>query len=484
MRKLLLLLAAAALLAGCGSSSRSSGGGGSSSGGAQIAPATTSFLLSLDTAFDSSQWQTLDALLKKIPNAEKLSASIGGKGVNLETDVKPALGPETDLLALNGADLNNKALVGLTQPADQAKFEALLAKRSGTKPVTKEVDGWQVVADKAATIARFEAARSQGTLADNADYKAAMSDLPSDALATLYVSGGPLTAAIDKRAKTGSSSSLPGIGSVDWVSGAVTAVDNGFTVDLRVKSSKELQVSAYKPQLPAEVPADVALFVDFKGLDSALEQAKSSPALKNQLGGAEAAIGGLLDEVIALFKNEGAFYVQTAGSSTAYVLVLEVDDTAAAQGTLDKIGTLVGALSQKPPKQVSIGGATVSELALGAKTTIDYGIVAGKLVISNSEAAIRDLAGSSERLADSQPWKDATSAAGMPDQVAGILYADVQSLEPVLEKLQASSSKSSGSTSKPMSPEAKQALQAFGTALLYGAVDGDVATAKGSLSLR
>ena len=487
MRKFLPLLLAVALVAGCGggSSSSKSGAGSSSPGGATIAPSTTPFLLRLNTAFDSSQWQTFDTLLKKFPDGEKLYSSIAGKGVNFDTDVKPALGPETDLLALNGADLNAKTFVGLTQPQDQAKFEALLAKGSGPKPVTKEVAGWQVVADKAATIARFEAARSQGgTLADDSEYKEATGDLPSDSLATLYVNGGPLTAAISKRAKTGTTGSLPGVGALDWVSGAFTAVDNGLTLDFRLKSGKQVQIQTYTPELPAEVPADVVLFVDFKGLDSVLQQIKSSPALQGQLGQAQAALGGLLDEVIALFKNEGAVYVQTGAAGTAYTLVLKVEDTASAQGTLDKLGTLVGALSQKPPEQVRVGGTTVEKLSLGTKTSIYYGIVGGKLVITNSEDSIRGLAGNGERLADSQAWKDATSAADMPDQVAGILYADVHNLIPLLEKLQASSSTSSGSTSKPMSAEAKRNLAALGTVLLYGAVDGDVVTAKGFLSVR
>ena len=77
-----------------------------------------------------------------------------------------------------------------------------------------------------------------------------------------------------------------------------------------------------------------------------------------------------------------------------------------------------------------------------------------------------------------------TSAADMPSQVAGILYADVQNLTPLLEKLQASSSKSSGSTSKPMSPEVKRNLKALGSLLLYGSVNGDVVTAKGFVSVR
>lgn len=493
MRRLLPLLLAVALLAGCGNSSgsgskASAGPGSSSLGGAEIAPSSTTFLLRLNTAFDSQQWQTLDALLKKLPDGEKLLSSIGGKGVDFNADVKPALGPEADALALNGVDLNAKTLVGMTQPQDEAKFKALLAKGGGTPPATEDVAGWQVVADKQATIDRFKAARQQGLLADNSQYKDAIRGLPDSSLATLYLNGGTLASAINKRAKTGSSSSqtLPGVGSIGWLSGAATAVDNGLTLEFRLKAQK-LQLQTYTPELPAEVPADVALLVDFKGLDSALEQLRNSPALKNQLGPAQQALGGLLDEVVALFKNEGAFYVQPGAGKSAYALVLKVEDEASARATLDKLGTLVGAFSQKTPQQVTVGGATVEKLTLSAKTSVYYGVVGGKVVVTNSEASVRDLGGSGERLADSQAWKDATAAAEMPDKVSGILYADVHSLVPLLEKLQASSTSSSGSgssSSTPTSPEVKRNLAALGSLLLYGSADGDVATAKGFLAVR
>src|SRR6476469_2334169 len=166
MRRLQLALLVALLalpLAACGGGKKTSAGvaeGGP--GGAALVPKTAPFLLRLNTAWDSAQWTSLTALLAKLPNGDKVLSRLGGEGVDFGQDVKPALGPETDLFALNGADLNNEVFLGANQPTDETKLHALLAK-SKTPPVTEEIDGWQVISDKRATIERYQVARRRGT---------------------------------------------------------------------------------------------------------------------------------------------------------------------------------------------------------------------------------------------------------------------------------------------------------------------------------
>jgi hypothetical protein len=484
VRRLSVLFLSAALLAGCGSgggSKQTAGPGSSTPGGASVAPLSTSFLLRLNTAFDSPQWQAFDRLLRKFPDGTKLYSSIAGQGVDFDTDVKPALGPETDLAALTFEDLGNGAFFGLTQPRNEAKFIALLSKHGSTSSVFEQIADWHVIADDRATIDRFKQARNEGALSGSAAYKDAMAELPANALATVYVNGSVLTRALAKQAKT-TAGPVPGVGRIAWLSGALTAQDRGFALDLRLKGD-ELTLSPFTAELPAEVPAGVSLFVDFKGLDAALDQLKRSPALQKQLGSAEQALGGLLDEVIALFKNEGAFYIRPGVTGNEYTLVLKVDDEAAAGTTLDKLGTLVGAFAQKAPQQVDVAGVPAKKITLG-KSAVYYAVFDGKLVLTNAEGAIRGLKGGGRRLADSQAWQDVKTSAALPDQTAGIFYADVQKLLPLIEKLQASSSSGSGSSSKPLSPQVRRNLAPLGTMLLYGTVNGNVATAKGFVSVR
>jgi Protein of unknown function (DUF3352) len=465
-------------LAACGGSGGGKGGSATTGagGGAAIVPKTAPLLIRLDTTFDSPQWTALNTLLKKFPDGEKLFSDIAGPGVDFEQDVKPALGPETDRFALSGPDLRNKVFLGATQPRDPAKFQSLLAK-SKDKPVSEEIDGWQVIADKRETIDRYKVAKRAGSLADSADYKAAIDSLPPAALATFYVSGPALRREVAQQAKSGSGSGpVPGVGRIGWLAGAVSAEEKGFALDVRLKGD-ELEVTPFTPELASQVPADVALFVDLKGLDATLEEARRTPELQKQLGEAQKALGGLIDEIIGLFKGETAFTVRPVGSATEYTLVVTVEDETQASTTLDKLATLVGAFTQSSPEPVSVGGVPAHKLSLG-KSAIYYTVFDGKLVITNAEGGITGLQ-EGPRLADSQAYKDAAEAAGLPDQSTGIVYADVPKLVPLLDTLA-----KSGKDGKPLPAEVKRNLEPLSTALLYGSVDGDVLTLKGFASVR
>jgi hypothetical protein len=495
VRRLLLALLVALFalpLAACGGGSKSSSAGSSDGGGATIAPKTAPFLVRLNTAWDSPQWTSLNALLAKLPNGDKVLSGIGGQGVDFEQDVKPALGPETDIFTLNGADLNNKVFLGANQPLDATKFNALLAK-GDNPPVAEEIDGWQVIADKRETIDRYKLAKRDGTLDDNANYKAAMESLPDAALARFYVDGPTLRRVLAARstssATSGSSSGagalsslgkgsgpVPGVGRLSWLAGALSAEEKGFAADLRLKAD-ELEVTPFKPTLASQVPADVSLFIDLKGLDATLDEARRAPAIQKQLGEAQQALGGLIDEIIGLFKGETAITVRPVGSKNEVTLLVTVDDAEKATGTLDKLATLVGALTQKTPEPVTVAGQDFKKLAIG-KTSLYYGVFDGKLVVTNSEGAITSLV-NGPYLADSQAYKDVAEAAGLPDESTGIFYADVPKLVPLIDSLA-----KSGKNGKPLSPDAKAHLEALSTALFYGSVDGDVLSLKGFVSVR
>src|SRR5262249_38949327 len=157
--------------------------------------------------------------------------------------------------------------------------------------------------------------------------------------------------------------------------------------------------------------------------------------------------------VTALFKGETAITVRPVGGKQEFMLLVTVDDAEAAKGTLDKLATLVGAFAQTTAEPVTVAGQDLQKLALG-KTNVYYGVVEGKLVVATAEGAITSLV-NGPYLADSQAYKDAAEAAGLPDQTTGILYADVPKLVPLLDML-AKSSKDA----KPLPPEVKANLEA------------------------
>ena len=119
--------------------------------------------VSIDSDTSSSQWKQLDELAQKFPDRDELLAQLkqqlSAQGVDYDTDVKPALGPELDVAVVSAGDESSAKPVALTKPDDPAKFKALVAKlnakdSSGERAVYREVDGWYALSDSQASISR------------------------------------------------------------------------------------------------------------------------------------------------------------------------------------------------------------------------------------------------------------------------------------------------------------------------------------------
>ena len=471
MRRVALLALSAALVAGCGGGSKHAATTGAGAAGAGVAPKSAAMLIRLDTSFDSPQWQAFQSLLKMFPGGEQALADLGGKGTTID-DLRAALGPETDLVALDRADLDKDAFIGLTQADDKAKLQTLLHKDAKTPPVSEEIAGWQTIADDRALLDRFKAARNGGTLSGNPRYTESLDGLPPDSIASLFIDGTVLTRAIDKTAKTGNGP-VPGVGRISWLSAALTARQKAFVVDLQLKGD-EIEAAPYTAKLPGEIPADVSVFVDFKGLDRVLDELRHTPAVQKQLGAAEKAVGGLLDQVVALFKGEAAFYVRGTGPKPELTLVVEVSDPAAAKDTLDQISTLAGAQAQASPEPVRIGRFSVDKLAVNGGS-IFYGVVDGKLVVTNERSGISGL-DSANHLAGSQEVAECRRRGRCPRSVGrnllrrrpGARAARQEVLEEQVDD----------------HAEEQQAIDRLGTVLIHGSVDGGVLSLKGLVSVR
>src|ERR1700752_4867868 len=90
-----LIVMVLALAAGCGEESAASG-----PAGASIAAASAAVFVSIRTASDPEQWRQAEHLIAKFPDGQRAIESIlselSSKGVDFETELRPALGPETD----------------------------------------------------------------------------------------------------------------------------------------------------------------------------------------------------------------------------------------------------------------------------------------------------------------------------------------------------------------------------------------------------
>src|SRR5581483_9117609 len=337
------------------------------SGGASVAPASSAFFLRV-RARSAQDWRLLARLF---PRA---AAMVG--------PLRSGLGPETDVVALGGG-----TFLGLTQPPDEAKLDALLA---GHRPrlVAEQVGDWRVIARSRGAIDRLKRARNDGSLADGDAYRQATRGLPAAALATVYADGSAVRRGLRERGAP--AGAVPGLGRVDWTAGALTRRPGGLGVELRVNGDR-VEAATYTAELPAQIPAPVMLLVDAKGLDRTIEELRRSPALaasRNPL--VQALRTGVLDDAVGLFGNEAAFYVRQLPGGPESTLIVEVDDEVAADAIVDRLVTLAAAVTQNVPAHETIAGADATRLTLG-KTTVYYAVFDGKLVATTAPSGIRGI---------------------------------------------------------------------------------------------
>src|SRR5207237_476076 len=148
----------------------------------------------------------------------------------------------------------------------------------------------------------------------------------------------------------------------------------------------------------------------------------------------EQALGVTLAQLAALFKNETALYVRQGTPIPEITLVSKVDDTKQAFATIDKLATRAGGFAGGgAPKSVDVGGVTAKELTIGGRFSLFYAAFDGKLVITSAQTGITGLRESGPRLADDATFKDAASAAGMPDSTSGFVYVNLKDSIPLIE---------------------------------------------------
>jgi len=451
MRPLRLLLlppiaALALLVAACGGSSTSAPSG---PGGSSVAPASASVFVSVDTDSGSAQWKQADALLKRFPGRDRLIAAIEkglrGKGLSYQQDIKPALGDEVDVVVL-GAEQGSRDVVALTQPKDDAGFKALLAKldaNDSSKTVTGDYQGWTLVSDKQAAIDRFKAEAGKGALADDATFKEAMANESNDALARAYVNGPALGQVLGGLGgQLGACGGQAGASKLRYVGASLAVESNGVKVHAAIQSDSSSKGSTYASELVSEIPSGALLVLSFHGspqtslgIQDALQSCKNGKAGQT-LQGLEQLLGIKLSDLGALFKKESALYVRSGSPIPEVTLVSQQDDPQLALATLDSLVTrLGGLLGGAQPESTTIDGVPAKKIVVGGRISIFYAALKGEVVLSDSEAGIRDLRSSGPKLKDDVMFQDEQKATGMPSETSGFLYVDVKDSVPLVESL-------------------------------------------------
>jgi hypothetical protein len=412
--------------AGCGSSTaatRTSSG----TDAASLVPANALAYASADANLDSQSWQIVSDLLGPI-----------GTDVNYKRDIQPALGDRVNLAVL-GVDNGKPEAVAIVRPTDVTKLQALAKKfDQGTEHYTVEnIGGWSVVADSAASFQAVRNADTGSSLADNADFKSAMSQVSGASFATAYASGSGVEQLPDKLRAL-----VRIAGSPRWVAAGITADKSALHLDIRAAGAST--PAAYKPALLHDVPSGAILAVSFKDVNQLLARIQAEPTLRTSL---PPFLNGLKS-----LGGEGVLYLLPGTLLPVITLEVQSRDPAAAAKSLRALAAQAAKLL---PLRVERHGNYV--------------------LLTNAAAGASPGSGS---LVDDQPFKDALAAADVPAEVTWLAYADIQRLAPILQAL---ASLTGNGQSKP-SPTVK--LEKFGTLVAFGARSGSTSRVEVRLTTR
>ncbi len=426
-----LLCAVGLLVAGCGG-----GPAASAESSASLVRSDAIAYVSVDTDLGSAQWKQLDNLSHRFPGRElavsKLEQALAKNGVDYEGDVEPALGPEVDVAVVSAGTKDTTKVVGLTQPQDPAKLVELVAKLNATSSnkhvVYRELDnGWYAMSDSQAAIDQALAGDGP-TLDGESTFTDSLSKLPGEALVKAYVNGHQLAQLAASAAKDQSGSpfgsQVAALAKLDSIAASLSAEDDGVRVHGAAKgvgAEAILGGSNFNSKLLENTPGDALAFLTFRGGSGLTTSLQSLGAPLSTMLGISAG------ELAPLLENEVALYVRPGIGIPEITLALDAPDSAESLKTLDKLAASVAAMTggkvteNGSEKTLTIGGVA-----------IHYGTADGKVVVTTASRGVGAYGGSGDKLADSADFREAKSAAGMPDSNAGFAYVDLKDAIPLI----------------------------------------------------
>jgi hypothetical protein len=488
---------AASLLAGIAVCAAGCGGGGGGGGGnalpaaAKVVPASAPALISVNTDFASPQWRDALALLRKFPDAPRALRQISAQTghIDFEHDVKPALGPEVDVVWLDFKHGGND-VVGLTQPKDNAKFAALIAKGNSTgtsKAVTAEVDGWTVVADSQSKLDAFRSASFGDKLSGDGAFKDGLSRLDEKAAVRAYVAGEPVQAAFDRGLRrNGSPPRLTrDLARLESISAAGFVEPKGVRVEGALATDPGAKPKTVAPTLAGSLPAGALLYVSTADLAAPARAilnlvARSQPKFETQLHQVETVLGVSLEkDVYPLLSQEEAFALYAAKPFPKIVFVTKAPDEGRARELLAHLLQLVKLSGSLHVTTLSVGGVEVSDLSRpGGKVHAFVAVARGKLIVTTARDTLSTLIeGKGPKLSGDPPYRQARADANVPAQVVGMAYGDLTDGLPfAFDLAQANGSR--------VPPEARTNTQPLSHALLWAEQDGNRLRLAGFLAIK
>ncbi|MGI9657529.1 MAG: DUF3352 domain-containing protein, partial [Gaiellaceae bacterium] len=492
------------VVSACGGSESSTsnlagiGEGGSTPPAADLLPADVPVLVTLNTDLNSEQWQLASAIVDKFPASQELIDTalmdLAGEGLDFETDIRPALGPDATIAVLEvSGDDPPVALV--LKPADAAQLESLLMRNQDedpdNAPVWRVVDESYVLADDEATLDTLLAGAEQASLADEARFKSVMESLPGDSLARVWVSPTVTDEIVAQAAAenpTGLEAleSLAGVGqgTFEGAGVALLAAEEGVRFVGVSKTADAPTTGSGNTDILGLAPAGALAYVSLHDLRQSIEQIidlalAEQPDAEQQIAQAEALLRLTIeDDLLPLFENEHAVYVRPGVSIPEVTVVLSPDDPGAAVDLVKQFGALaaIGGLDLQGDT-VDVGGTSVERLGFNG-VTLYIGSVEGRVVITTAEAGIADFGGA-DSLGEDPRFADLAAAAGLPDETAGFAYVDIAGIV----ELVTLGGLLGAVGGNDIDPEALRNLDPLGAAIVYGTSSADEQQFAGLLTI-
>ncbi len=386
----------------------------------------------------------MDDLASKFPDKQKAIDSINQqllkKGLDWDRDLKPALGPEIDVVTLDLAHPGET--VALMQAKDEGALERAVKKGNAGDPSSKLVyekfHGWTLMSDKQTAIDAFKQASdaAKRMLSDDKNFSAAMSKA-GEGILRAYVNGASVMAAAKNFMGPDAGSYFKKLGTLDWLLMTLRAKSDGIAWDTTVhgtpgKAFKNVYSRASNGSLQKVVPKDALLYLAFHGSKGMLGGLGDNPILQ-QFGAKD--LGDAFQQFGKILEGENALYVRAAGTKD----VPEVTFIAAPAGGLDGAAALDRILNRfakelgARPKRTTIAGLPARVIGAGP-VAVRYANVKGRLVITDLPAGIVFAKNGGKTLADSQEYQDAAKSSGLPASPQVVLYVDIHSTIPAIDR--------------------------------------------------
>jgi hypothetical protein len=448
----LLVALAALLIAGCG--------GGDDEGGSSelssIAPAKTPLYIEFTMRPEGEAKANLEALAKEIAGVDDLSGLIGeeleegaeedGEEVDFDKEVEPLLGEEGALFSPEYVEDDFEDMVIAVQvvdadaatefvekhsrsedgPADDGSYEGVDYKIEKDDGQTIGVfDDLLVLAESEELFKRAIDASNGDSLGDEETFTSAVSEVPADSVAEVFVDIGGMIKAAGSEIDSETQIFLDSLGlepdEATAVASAVPGSDH-IEIDLSTNLSGENPPSGDASELLGSLPGTaVGAFASAEfgkrfneGIDQIDKEGIPGSVPPNQLKKTLKEAGIDLEAIAGSIGDVGLYVTGNSEKTLAGALVMETEEESEAKNTVSNIGLFLrkagisgvtkisGEASGFSIRSPELGRQPVVVAAKGSRIAIGYGLA--------SVGAAFEEAG--KTLADTAAYKDATGALG------------------------------------------------------------------------